>query len=305
MTVGATNNYGTFVNSINTTANVADGFKYGFDSKCLFSNSFFYYGLSDYVDFDSTTALPLTTSNISAATQSFIAFCMIELYDCSRLDVNCIECLSHSTCLVCTAEYYPQSYPNNTAYCQLCSSAISGCSTCDNTSACLTCLSPTHLYDAGNCIVCAVYITSCLNCTDNSTCLGCVDFYGLVNSTTCDLCSNLMEGCQLCSSASTCTACYNGYYLSGSTCLKCNTGVENCAVCVNSTICLLCNSDSYLSSGNTSCVCNVGSIKVSGLCTMIGCASAYRFNSTTVCLACNTSMNFYYNTTDCVCSLGY
>ena len=122
--VAPTSSYNAFVNSINSTANVADGFKYGFDSKCLFSNSFFYYGLSDYVDFDSATALPLTTFNISAATPAFAAFCMIELYDCSRLDVNCLECLSHSTCLVCTAEYYPQSYPNNTAYCQLCSSAI-------------------------------------------------------------------------------------------------------------------------------------------------------------------------------------
>ena len=115
----------------------------------------------------------------------------------------------------------------------------------------------------------------------------------------------MIEGCQLCISPSVCTGCYNGYFLSGSSCLKCNQGVDNCAVCLNSTICVLCNSDSYLDSTNTSCVCNSGLIKVSGLCTIIGCASAYRFNSSTTCLACNTSMNFFYNSTACACSLGY
>jgi hypothetical protein len=194
-------------------------------------------------------------------------------------------------CSSCTSRYYVQQYPNVTAYCQLCSSAITGCDQCTNTSICITCISPTYLLSNGSCLTCATFITNCLNCSSATVCTGCVSTYGVFDPTTCMLCSSMMTGCQTCLDSSTCTGCFSGYYLSGSTCMKCNTGVDNCNICASATICLLCNSDSYLGSGNTTCVCNTGLIKVSGLCAPVGCSSAYKFAST-ICLACNTLANF-------------
>ena len=77
MKVGPAYNYNPFVNSIDTNINVTDGFKYGFNSKCLFSHAIFYYGLSDYIEFDSSVALPLLSFNVSATNPRFNAFCMI------------------------------------------------------------------------------------------------------------------------------------------------------------------------------------------------------------------------------------
>lgn len=235
----------------------------------------------------------------------FNIYCMVESFNCTEIDINCLECISHSKCSLCDSHYYVQEYPNTTASCLLCANAITGCDTCTNTSLCLTCLAPTYQPSGVSCVLCSVYIPNCLNCTDNVTCTGCVDYYGLVNSTTCALCSSLMTGCQLCSSNTTCTKCYNGYYLSGTSCLLCNTGVANCAVCLSSTVCTLCYSDSYLGTGNLSCICNSGKIQVSGLCTVPGCSSAYRFSSTTYCISCNTSLNYYYSSYNCYCNVGY
>ena len=251
---------------------------------------------------------PVTT-NVSSGggpQDDYQIFCMVELYNCTAVDINCLECISHSKCSGCTNQYYVQEYPNTTAYCQLCASAITGCDQCTNTSLCLVCVTPTYLLNGGGCTVCATFIANCKNCTDNATCTGCVASYGLVDPSTCSLCSTLMTGCQLCTDAVTCTACYSGYFLSGSTCLPCYKGVDNCAICSSATVCLLCNSDSYLSAGNTTCICNTGLVKISGLCAPAGCSSAYRFGTATVCLACNATLNFkYVNSTSCACMTGF
>lgn len=160
---------------------------------------------------------------------------------------------------------------------------------------------PEYLQSGSLCVICSSYIPNCLNCTDNVTCTGCVNYYALLNSTTCALCSSVMPGCQLCTSTTSCTQCFSGYYLSGGLCIECHLGVGNCAVCPSATICQICYPDSYLSSDNSTCICNPGLIKVTGLCTIIGCSSAYRFNSSSLCLACNTSLNFYYSSNNCFC----
>lgn len=232
--------------------------------------------------------------------------CMVEYFNCTIIDINCLQCISHTKCYECTAQYYVQEYPNVTAICQLCSAAITGCENCTSTAACDACLTPTYLASGSGCALCSTFITNCKNCTDNVTCTACVDTYGILDSLTCTLCSTMMIGCKLCPSSTVCTGCYSGYFLNGSTCLPCYKGVDNCAICSSGTICLLCNSDSYLSTGNTSCVCNSGLTKVSGLCGPVGCASAYRFSSTTLCLSCNASLNFdYVNSTSCTCKTGF
>jgi proprotein convertase subtilisin/kexin type 5 len=259
-----------------------------------------------FIEFDANNLPASPDFNISNPSLNLQGLCIVEYYDCSQIDTHCLTCISHSLCSSCNATYYVQTYPNVTSVCLLCANALVGCYTCTNTSACLTCLSPTNLLNVTSelCYLCGVSLPNCLNCSNDTTCTGCNPYYGL-NGTDCGLCATMLAGCELCTSSTNCTQCYSGYYLDTGACLPCYNGVPNCAICSSSTICTYCYSDSYLGPGNTSCLCNSPKVSVSNLCAQVGCASAYRFGTTTFCMACNTSQHFEYVNGSCTCQLGY
>jgi len=304
-------NSASYTSNLNTAASgTSGGYQNGFEDKCIVGHTQLSF-LPTFTLAFSISNLPsasyATTYSSSDPTLNVNLFCLIMNFDCSTIDVNCLGCTSYTVCSQCQTSYFPYVYTNLSSRCQLCSSAIAGCNVCTSATACTTCITPTYLMDAGlnTCAPCNKYMANCLNCTSTTACTGCVTYYGL-SSGACKLCSSMVAGCQVCTDALHCTKCLNGYYLDGSgVCQLCSAAIDNCAICDNSTYCDLCNSDSYLGANNTICICNPGLYSVSGLCSVAGCTSAYRFGTATVCLACNTSANFYLSSSTCNCMIGY
>jgi hypothetical protein len=167
-------------------------FNYGFNPKCVLGVRIINRDLSAFTEFDLRSALPTVNFNISDGAFLQKALCVVEHFNCSTIDLNCLQCTSHTICVVCSSHYYPQSYPNITSACLLCVNAILGCTSCTNTSVCLVCTTPTYLLNLTNCVTCATYMDNCLNCTGSTTCTGCLSYYGLKTDGSCVLCSSAL-----------------------------------------------------------------------------------------------------------------
>ena len=170
--------------------------------------------------------------------------------------------------------------------CTACVSNITGCISCNNTTACLECASGYYLA-AGLCLVCP---PQCQTCT-NGVCSSCKTGYFInVVGQTCLLCEGFLSGCQMCSSNSTCTDCLEGFFLSGTQCKSCRVNLLGCLSCTNGTYCSVCqegyfSSNGYCSSCSTisSCSFCVNSTKC------ISCISGYYLSGDS-CALCTVSL---------------
>lgn len=132
-------------------------------------------------------------------------------------------------------------YVNDTSKtCQLCSSAISGCSSCVSATDCILCQSGLLLFKGG-CISQQICNDKLYYYMDGQLgqCLGCVyPCLTCVNASYCSSCSSgyLWLGSCL-------GSCLNGYFQNQTACSPCST---TCSTCSNSTSCLSCNTSSYL-----------------------------------------------------------
>lgn len=232
---------------------------------------------------------------------------------CVACQAQCKTCASSYSCITCKSGCLysgqcPSSCPStsffgqidnvtNTCSCQQC---IYPCSTCSNSSVCLTCVDgylyagsclvqcPTSYYGSsitGACTLCSLTYAQCLTCTSkactlcnsgyyilNGVCLTSCPTYYYPSLQQCVICS---APCLTCSDPSTCLSCVSPYALLGSTCvMECSTGqlsqvINSITQCVSCTApCLSCslkpNNCTYCLYGfylyNYQCLTNCSSI---------------------------------------------
>ena len=232
----------------------------GFNKKCLFTMvSHNFYLTSEYLfDLD----YPLSALNWSSSnsfSHEFVYMCWLDLFNCSEIDPNCLNCTSETTCTVCTAPLIPYIRPNQTLQCFPCRDTMSGCTFCLNSSFCTAC-DPPYLLSADRCA-----IPHCLTQTDLTPYL------------------------------IACTVCNPGYTLLNNSCiLVCTQHIIGCSSCVmilNVVTCTACQADYKLTENR--CECRAGKL-VNGLCVdLSGCVTPYTLgNGSVVCLFCNTTLGF-------------
>lgn len=126
---------------------------------------------------------------------------------CISLDSHCDTCIYSSrptgvSCSDCVDDYFPLG--------GVCTPCILGCSSCNSTSNCIVCHSPTFVLN-----------NSTLQCNCNAA------LKYIYNGTACELCT--LSHCSICSNLTACSLCDSGFYLSNSTltCLPivCGDGV--------------------------------------------------------------------------------
>jgi len=188
---------------------------------------------------------------------------------CSGTINNCDNCsnadssIDSPVCDACQANYLPT---NNRTKCELCSTVISNCTTCNVNSTCDVCNGDSYRDAFGaSCPLCSSSIADCASCTAddsgaNVVCKGCSSLY--LKNNACVDCSTFVQNCANCDFATqTCTLCATGYYLAnnGTECKPCNGTIPNCATCTPSApnadpTCKSCN-DQYLLENNTCTGC--------------------------------------------------
>lgn len=157
-----------------------------------------------------------------------------QCFSCYEAVPLCLTCVLNSnqqvTCLSCPLAMYVSSKN----ICEFCSS---GCSSCSNSSICLTCFN-NYFLNNSICLPCGV--PNCNTCTKSNTCSTCsVNYIRNVKGTTCLACST---GCSLCTTPINCKLCSLGYYISNGVCISCSNNCES----FTSKACQHCNTGFYL-----------------------------------------------------------
>ena len=247
------------------------------------------------------------------------ALCYSECATCSQANM-CLTCTSPNAVpdtstnigCVCAEGYWGTSPLTSAASCSLCESE---CSTCSNSSACLTCKDP----NAGP------LVTSAGLCACNS------GYWGNPPLTTNASCTQCTGDCSTCTSALTCLSCkdpnaapntstgigclcnakfYNAAAAgSAASCAACNA---DCATCANSTACTSCiDPNASPAPSGTGCLCNPGFSGLSPLNTSSSCTACSSQCATcglpAQCLTCKdpNAVPDPSTGTGCLCQEGY
>ncbi len=116
--------------------------------------------------------------------------------NCTYWIPNCLlnDCLNDTVCSICDPNYYPRVVNTTHTDCLICSSWVTNCDTCFNTTACQTCITGYFVYPIYNldgslnqiaCTLCQVVVSFCLNCLPGPTCGLCMNGYGIDLSAQC------------------------------------------------------------------------------------------------------------------------
>jgi len=153
-------------------------------------------------------------------------------------------------CTACITGYYFTVSTNGT--CTSCSTPLSNCNSCSNSTICSSCVSQYYLNIPTNstCSTCSSFIANCLICNNQSSCSSCTNTSYFLSSgnTSCTLCSSAIANCLICNNQTSCSSCSStSYFLSnGSTsCTLCSSAIANCQSCSNQTYCSLCSTLNY------------------------------------------------------------
>ncbi len=236
---------------------------------------------------------------------------------------NCKTCNSTTDCQTCNTGYNrvtasgktycvpicPTGYVNTgtaaSPTCQLCSTAISNCNSCQEGTSGVVCTScPTGYYLEGTgkaCTLCSSVISHCWTCSGPTTCKECMNnYYYLSGSCVAKGCDSTVKNCNYCQSSPTsCTTCNNGFTNTGGACtITCSptfvydktSGTCICPVgnyLLNSK-CAVCPDNCY-SCDSTQCYKCADAFYPSGL-TCLDCGlNCKNCTSATNCVTCQTS----------------
>lgn len=232
--------------------------------------------------------------------------------NCRTCDATgaCLSCytsigyfLNGSTCVTsCGSATTYYSFANSSSgQCVTCASPSTGCLTCVNETACLSCLTASYyLYPATQkcsllCPTTAGYLVD--NTSGIRTCVPCADSNCLVCTTesygSCTLCSNtsiLVSG--MCSSSCPSTS----YYVISGSCFPCDASCFSCTSSTN-TSCTVCAVGYYNSSGlcTNSCPTGKAIVPSNGTCGCASDCSTCDSANYANCTACNNISLFVYS----------
>lgn len=167
--------------------------------------------------------------------------CASPCLTCSYLTNNCTSCaINYYHNGICIGVCPVSHFANATS--KRCDKCISPCSTCSNSTACLSCLPstntyydsstmqcvsicPTQYYRNNTNYTCIACVPPCVTCTSHTACLTCIastylynsrcntncpsQYYANTTTNTCDACAS---PCLTCLSYSECVSCVAGYY---------------------------------------------------------------------------------------------
>ena len=232
----------------------------------------------------------------SGSTQACISYCStcIDSTNCVTCNTNFQNDVDSDTCICATGLFFSTTQNS----CVSCSSAIPGCSSCNqNTnplgSTCQTCSSGFFAASLPS-LTCTACPSLCLTCSSSTNCLTCVNNLTIISglcgcdvtaslylnptTLTCELCSNSIFGCQVCTATTagtTCATANSGFYVAsgGTACLPCP---PTCATCTSNSACQTCNAGYNLSLSSGLCICDTA------------CTSCLSNNNNT-CSLCNAS----------------
>jgi hypothetical protein len=235
-----------------------------------------------------STAISSCTSCLATGLLTTCLTCVSGYYPdgttCVPCNNYCLTC-TNTTCTLCSSSTFTISgqdcicdntqqlfLDTMTSTCLICSSFISNCQTCDNSTSTLTCLlcADGYYYDGAICQTC---ISLCVNCTTAVNCFACeatfitdgtscfcdtVNNYILDSITgTCVLCSYLIAGCQTCITTPSlyCQTCSNPYYSAIVNDTSCTLCPIECTSCTDAATCTGCTTGYTLQTNNT-CTCD-------------------------------------------------
>ncbi len=243
--------------------------------------------------------------------------------NCADVLANCTACDNATFCINCTDGNLPVNgicVPASkvgclgglyrdpiSLQCVNCSSALSNCIDCVNSSTCLNC-SGGYVVVSGKCMIpgsrrlrrqlqdggavgsnCSV--ANCTRCSRNaSMCTKCSDGFYLKNGE----CYNCSDGCSSCIYAlnlTLCQSCEAGYYKVNGTCVPCAEQLANCTRCSRTGICMDCSYGYYKNSTGNCTDCSQ---------TLPGCR--YCLNET-YCARCIWPYKLNVTTHQCQCYL--
>jgi len=236
---------------------------------------------------------------------------------CSPCAAICLSCSNLTACLTCNTTSTLSTYSPELLTCinpsscaagyyidtslgsPLCSKCTSPCSSCANSSFCLSCLFGINYKGSCKSNCPTGYFTDNSNASDIK-CSAC--------SATCFSCISSANNCSSCSSSlylknGTCVSnCGEAFYLD-STIFECFSCISPCYNCSSASICVSCVNSSYiLYYGQCLMVCPDGTYNSNQTCQSCpsSCLTCRSTNSTPTCILCNSDM-FMSNSQPGVC----